>query len=69
VFARVVFPWLLAVPQAVQLFLHAVCFGLPLGLLYAAAELDAHPAPQLPVAIARRGAASIRRPRRSRPPS
>jgi hypothetical protein len=68
VFARIVFPWLLAVPQTVQVFLHAVCFGIPLGLLYAAAERDARPAPQLPIAIA-----SILRSRRvrrrSRPPS
>jgi hypothetical protein len=50
-FARIVFPWLLAVSQPVQVFLHAVCFGLPLGLRYAAAEHDA-PHPQLPVATA-----------------
>jgi hypothetical protein len=52
-FAHIVFPWLLAVSQPVQVFLHAVCFGLPLGLRYAAAERDARRAP-LPVAIARR---------------
>jgi hypothetical protein len=52
IFARIVFPWLLAVPQLIQLFLHAVCFGAPLGLLYAAAVRTARPAPQLPVAIA-----------------
>jgi hypothetical protein len=62
-FARIVFPWLLAVPQPAQVFLHAVCFGLPLGLRYAAAERDARQVAQLPVAIA-----SVRRPRRSRPP-
>jgi len=53
-FGRIVFPWLLSVPQLVQLFLHAACFGVPLGLLYAAAARDARPAPPLPVAIARR---------------
>jgi hypothetical protein len=63
-FARIVFPWLLAVPQPVQVFLHAVCFGLPLGLRYAAAERAARHVAQLPVAIA-----FARRPRRSRPPS
>lgn len=64
-FARIVFPWLLAVPQPVQVFLHAVCFGLPLGLRYAAAERDARTALQLPVAIA-----TVRRShRRSRPRS
>lgn len=65
-FARIVFPWLLAVSQPVQVFLHAVCFGLPLGLRYAAAARDAHQTPQLPVAIAYRRAASFRRARRHR---
>lgn len=32
------FPWFLALPQFGQLVLHAVCFGAPLGLLFAAAE-------------------------------
>jgi hypothetical protein len=59
-FARIVFPWLLAVSQPVQVFLHAVCFGLPLGLRYAAAERDARHAP-LPMAIA-----IVRRTRRTR---
>ncbi len=68
-FARIVFPWLLAVSQPIQVFLHAVCFGLPLGLRYAAAARDALQAPQLPVAIAYRRAASFRRARRSRPRS
>ncbi len=38
VFARYRYPWLLALPQAPQVLLHAVCYGLPLGLLYAGAE-------------------------------
>jgi len=38
VFARYRYPWLLELPAAPQVFLHAVCFGLPLGLLYATAE-------------------------------
>jgi hypothetical protein len=63
-FARIVFPWLLAVSQPVQVFLHAVCFGLPLGLRYAAAERDA-PHSQLPVATLR----PSRRTRRRRPTS
>ncbi len=54
IFARIVFPWLLSVPQLVQVFLHAACFGVPLGLLYATAERDARPAPPLPVATALR---------------
>ena len=65
-FARIVFPWLLAVPQPVQVFLHAVCFRLPLGLRYAAAERDAWHTAQLPLAISR---LPRRTPRRSRPPS
>ncbi|HMG20675.1 MAG TPA: hypothetical protein VK607_05135 [Kofleriaceae bacterium] len=55
VFARALYPWLLALPQPSQLVLHAVGFGLPLGLLYATAEHRGHPiAPPLPVAIAQR---------------
>ena len=57
-FARIVFPWLLAVSQPVQVFLHAVCFGLPLGLRYAAAARDV-PHTELPVA-------TLRPPRRRR---
>jgi hypothetical protein len=69
-FARIVFPWLLAVSQPIQVFVHAVCFGLPLGLRYAAAERDAHQASQPPVAIAQRRARSFRRTlHRSHPPS
>ena len=56
VFARALYPWLLVLPQPAQLVLHAVGFGLPLGLLYATAEHRAQPtAPAaLPVAIAQR---------------
>ena len=38
VFARARYPWLLELPQLPLAFLHAVFFGLPLGLLYATAE-------------------------------
>jgi hypothetical protein len=38
VFARYRYPWLLELPQAPQVFLHAIFYGLPLGLLYARAE-------------------------------
>ncbi len=38
VFARYRYPWLLALPQAPQVLLHALFYGLPLGLLYATAE-------------------------------
>lgn len=36
--ARLAFPWLLALPQGTQWLLHAVFFGVPLGLLLASAE-------------------------------
>jgi hypothetical protein len=68
-FARIVFPWLLAVSQPVQVFVHAACFGVPLGLRYAAAERDAHQALQLPLATVYRRATPFRRARRLRPPS
>ncbi|MDY7231276.1 hypothetical protein [Hyalangium rubrum] len=32
------FPWFLETPQFFQMLMHAFCFGLPLGLLFAAAE-------------------------------
>ena|SRR5437868_1694333 len=38
VFARYRYPWLLELPQLPQMFLHAVFYGVPLGLLYATAE-------------------------------
>ena len=38
VFAQYRYPWLLELPQGPQVFLHAVFYGLPLGLLYASAE-------------------------------
>ena len=62
VFARALYPWLLVLPRAPQIFLHAVCFGLPLGLLYAAAERRAVPdlGAALPVAIIHRAAGAAR---------
>ncbi len=38
IIARVAYPWFLDLPQFMQFLLHAVLFGVPLGLLYAAAE-------------------------------
>jgi hypothetical protein len=38
VFARLWYPWLLQTNQLVQLVIHSVFFGLPLGLLYAGFE-------------------------------
>jgi hypothetical protein len=62
VFARALYPWLLVLPRAPQIFLHAVCFGLPLGLLHAAAERRAVSdlASALPVAIIHRAAGNAR---------
>lgn len=42
VIARVLYPWFLTAPQGLQLMLHALFFGLPLALMYAAAERRAH---------------------------
>jgi hypothetical protein len=36
--ARILYPWFLGTPQFLQAMMHAVFFGLPLGLLFAAAE-------------------------------
>lgn len=38
VIARVLYPWFLMTPQFLQMMMHAVFFGLPLALMYAAAE-------------------------------
>ena len=38
IIARIFYPWFLETPQFLQLALHAVTFGLPLGLMFAAAE-------------------------------
>jgi hypothetical protein len=38
IIARLFYPWFLEVPQFLQLALHAVTFGWPLGLMFAAAE-------------------------------
>lgn len=38
IFARYRYPWLLELAQAPQALLHALFYGLPLGLLYASAE-------------------------------
>lgn len=36
--ARILYPWFLTTPQLLQMAMHAMFFGLPLGLMYAAAE-------------------------------
>lgn len=62
VFARALYPWLLALPQAAQLVLHVAGFGVPLGLLYATAEHHAQPGglARLPRAIAHRSGTAHR---------
>jgi hypothetical protein len=44
--ARFAYPWLLDVPQLPQLAMHALAFGLPLGLIYAAIEWRVHTVPK-----------------------
>lgn len=38
IIARILYPWFLMTPQVLQMAMHAMFFGLPLGLMYAAAE-------------------------------
>lgn len=38
IIARIVYPWFLMSPQLLQALMHALFFGLPLGLMYAGAE-------------------------------
>lgn len=38
IIARLIYPWFLMTPQFLQMMMHAVFFGLPLALMYAAAE-------------------------------
>ncbi len=38
VVARIGYPWFLDAPQVLQMAMHAMSYGLPLGLMYAAAE-------------------------------
>lgn len=38
IIARLIYPWFLDAPQFLQLMLHALFFGLPLGLMFAARE-------------------------------
>jgi hypothetical protein len=38
IIARILYPWFLDTPQVLQMMMHALFFGLPLGLMFAAAE-------------------------------
>lgn len=42
IIARILYPWFLATPQFLQAMMHALFFGLPLGLMYAGAERRVH---------------------------
>ena len=44
--ARAAYPWFLDVPQYPQLAMHALAFGLPLGLIYAGFEWRVHTVPR-----------------------
>jgi hypothetical protein len=41
IIARLAYPWFLDAPQGLQLAMHSLFFGLPLGVMYAAAERHA----------------------------
>lgn len=41
IIARAAYPWFLDAPQGLQLAMHAVFYGLPLGIMYAASERHA----------------------------
>jgi len=43
IIGRLAYPWFLSTPQFLQMMMHAVFFGLPIGLMYAAGERHAHP--------------------------
>jgi predicted small integral membrane protein len=40
--ARILYPWFLEAPQFLQMAMHAMFFGLPLALMFAAGERHAH---------------------------
>lgn len=42
IIARVLYPWFLTTPQFLQMAMHAMFFGLPLALMYAASERRVH---------------------------
>lgn len=43
IIARILYPWFLDAPQFTQMLMHALVFGLPLGLMYARLERRLHP--------------------------
>jgi hypothetical protein len=43
--ARILYPWFLMTPQGIQMMIHALAFGLPLGLLFGAWERAEHRVP------------------------
>lgn len=48
IIARFLYPWFLEAPQFLQMAMHAIFFGLPLGLMYAAAERRVQHVPRAP---------------------
>lgn len=51
IIARAVFPWFLDTNQATQMLLHALFYGLPLGVMYAGAERRAHHIRRAPATV------------------
>lgn len=51
IIARVLYPWFLTTPQFLQALMHALFFGLPLGLMYAAAERRVHRVGRAPARV------------------
>ncbi len=43
IIGRLAYPWFLTTPQSLQMMMHAVFFGLPIGVMHAAGERHAHP--------------------------
>ncbi len=41
IIARIAYPWFLGMPQGMQMLMHAMFFGLPLGLMYAGTQRHA----------------------------
>ena len=43
IIARILYPWFLSPPQGIQMMIHAICFGLPLAVIFAFYEKSEHP--------------------------
>jgi hypothetical protein len=49
IIARILYPWFLGTPQGLQMMLHALAFGLPVGLMFAATERRTIPTLRRPI--------------------